>query len=385
MSRCFVRTASTITSFRAIKNTSIRIRLAQKPPARYVRTVPAGESVTIRLRFSQDTHKSQPFADYDAIFDQRVREADDFYDQLQANVTDPELRIIQRQAYAGMLWNKQFYYYNVNEWLKGDPKMPTPFHGRAYQRNSGWRHMYTANILSMPDKWEYPWFAAWDLAFHTLTLARLDPHFAKRQLAVILREYYMHPNGQIPAYEWNFGDVNPPVHAWATWKVYEIDRDMNGKGDINFLERVFHKLLLNFTWWVNRKDVSGNSVFGGGFLGLDNIGVFDRSQPLPMGGHIEQADGTGWMAMYTLNMLRDCLRNCADPAHLPGHGLEVFRALPAHCGCHEKIWADQGHQPLGRGRSVLLRRAAHARQRQYAVENSLDGGPDSALCRRNSG
>ncbi|OIN58103.1 MGH1-like glycoside hydrolase domain-containing protein [Arsenicibacter rosenii] len=279
-------------------------QIGTKASARYERVVPPKQSTTIRLRFSDTTHQGNPFASFDDIFEKRLAEANAFYDELQQNVTDPELRAIQRQAYAGMLWNKQFYYYNVNEWLKGDPKMPIPFQGRVYARNESWRHMYTANILSMPDKWEYPWFAAWDLAFHTLTLARLDPHFAKRQLAVILREYYMHPNGQIPAYEWNFSDVNPPVHAWATWRVYEIDRDLNGKGDIGFLERVFHKLLLNFTWWVNRKDVEGNNIFGGGFLGLDNIGVFDRSQPLPMGGRIEQADGTGWMAMYTLNMLR---------------------------------------------------------------------------------
>jgi hypothetical protein len=279
-------------------------QIGTKASARYERMVPPGKSVEIRLRFSDNTHLPDAFGDFDAIFTDRMAEAEEFYGELQKNVEDPELRMIQRQAYAGMLWNKQFYYYNVNEWLKGDPKMPIPFQGRAYARNEGWRHMYTANILSMPDKWEYPWFAAWDLAFHTLTLARLDPNFAKRQLAVVLREYYMHPNGQIPAYEWNFSDVNPPVHAWATWKVYEIDRDLNGVGDVAFLERVFHKLLLNFTWWVNRKDALGNNIFGGGFLGLDNIGVFDRSQPLPMGGRIEQADGTGWMAMYTLNMLR---------------------------------------------------------------------------------
>ncbi|GAA4451117.1 glucosidase [Nibrella saemangeumensis] len=278
--------------------------IGTKAAARYEKMIGAGESYTIRLRFSDKTQLLTPFGDFDDIFELRKKEADEFYDALQKNVTDAELRTIQRQAYAGMLWNKQFYYYNVNEWLKGDPKMPVPFQGRVYARNESWKHMYTANILSMPDKWEYPWFAAWDLAFHTLTLARLDPHFAKRQLAVILREYYMHPNGQIPAYEWNFSDVNPPVHAWATWKVYEIDKELNGTGDIGFLERVFHKMLLNFTWWVNRKDVAGNNIFGGGFLGLDNIGVFDRSQPLPMGGRIEQADGTGWMAMYTLNMLR---------------------------------------------------------------------------------
>lgn len=279
-------------------------QIGTKASARYERMVPPGKSVEIRLRFSDNTHLPDAFGDFDAVFADRITEAEEFYGELQKNVEDPELRMIQRQAYAGMLWNKQFYYYNVNEWLKGDPKMPIPFQGRAYARNEGWRHMYTANILSMPDKWEYPWFAAWDLAFHTLTLARLDANFAKRQLAVVLREYYMHPNGQIPAYEWNFSDVNPPVHAWATWKVYEIDRDQNGVGDVAFLERVFHKLLLNFTWWVNRKDALGNNIFGGGFLGLDNIGVFDRSQPLPMGGRIEQADGTGWMAMYTLNMLR---------------------------------------------------------------------------------
>jgi hypothetical protein len=284
-------------------------RIGTKASARFTRNVPAGGSVSIRLRFSDQTHVPDPFADFDALFVLRQAEADEFYDDLQTNAltghnASPDLARIQRQAYGGMLWNKQFYYYNVNEWLKGDPTMPIPFQGRVYARNEQWRHMYTANILSMPDKWEYPWFAAWDLAFHTLTLARLDPHFAKRQLAVVLREYYMHPNGQIPAYEWNFSDVNPPVHAWACWKVYEIDKQQNGKGDINFLERVFHKLLLNFTWWVNRKDVEGNNIFGGGFLGLDNIGVFDRSMPLPMGGRIEQADGTGWMAMYTLNMLR---------------------------------------------------------------------------------
>lgn len=277
--------------------------IGTKASAKFTRKVPAGESFTVRLRFTNYSNH-EPFEDFDTVFNQRLQEADEYYDDLQKNVKDAELKKIQRQAYAGMLWSKQFYYYNVNEWLNGDPAMPKPAPERKFGRNRTWRHMYTANILSMPDKWEYPWFAAWDLAFHCVPLARLDPDFAKRQLAVVLREYYMHPNGQIPAYEWTFSDVNPPVHAWATWKVYEIDKEMNGKGDIGFLERVFHKLLLNFTWWVNIKDEQGNNIFGGGFLGMDNIGVFDRSAQLPLGGHLEQADGTGWMAMYTLNMLR---------------------------------------------------------------------------------
>lgn len=277
--------------------------IGTKASGRYTRVVKAGESVTIRLRLS-DHSISEPFGGFEDIMDKRIREANQFYDELQSSVKDTELRSIQRQAYAGMLWTKQWYYYNVNEWIKGDPTMPKPSDNRKFGRNSGWRHMYAANILSMPDKWEYPWFAAWDLAFHTIPLARLDPDFAKRQLAVVLREYYMHPNGQIPAYEWSFSDVNPPVHAWATWRVYEIDKEMNGVGDVKFLERVFHKLLLNFTWWVNLKDEGGNNIFGGGFLGMDNIGVFDRSATLPTGGRLEQADGTGWMAMYSLNMLR---------------------------------------------------------------------------------
>ncbi|GAB3514734.1 glucosidase family protein [Emticicia fontis] len=277
-------------------------RIGSKASAKFAKKVPAEGSVSVRLRFSQNKH-NKPFEDFDEVFAARLQDAEDFYAEVQKNVINDELKKIQRQAFAGMMWNKQFYYYNVNEWTNGDPKMPFEFKGRAYQRNHTWKHAYMANILSMPDKWEYPWFAAWDLAFHTLTLARIDPDFAKRQLAVILREYYMHPNGQLPAYEWNFSDVNPPVHAWATWKVYEIDKKNNGKGDILFLEKVFHKLLMNFTWWVNQKDEEGNNIFGGGFLGLDNIGVFDRNTQIP-GVKLEQADATGWMAMYTLNMLR---------------------------------------------------------------------------------
>lgn len=278
--------------------------IGTKAAGKYSKIIKAGESVTFRMRFVNHSI-SEPFGGYDDLFNKRIREADEFYDDIQRDVTDPDLKSIQRQAYAGMLWSKQFYYYNVYEWMKGDPSQPKPDQWRKWGRNSSWKHLYTANLISMPDKWEYPWFAAWDLAFHTIPLARLDADFAKRQLEILLREYYMHPNGQIPAYEWNFSDVNPPVHAWATWKVYEIDRDQNnGVGDIEFLEKVFHKLLLNFTWWVNQKDETGNNIFSGGFLGLDNIGVFDRSSPMPFGGKLEQADATGWMAMYTLNMLR---------------------------------------------------------------------------------
>lgn len=341
--------------------------IGSKAAGHYKRVVPAGESVTIRIRFSNQAHIANPFIDFEEIFKLRKEEADEFYDDLQQNVTNPELRTIQRQAFAGMLWNKQFFYYNVNEWLKGDPKMPFEFKGRAYPRNRTWKHMYTANILSMPDKWEYPWFAAWDLAFHTVTLARLDPYFAKRQLAVVLREYYMHPNGQLPAYEWNFSDVNPPVHAWATWKVYEIDREMNGQGDVAFLERIFHKLLLNFTWWVNRKDAEGNNVFSGGFLGLDNIGVFDRSAELPTGGYLEQADGTGWMAMYTLNMLRiACEISLVRPAYQDmaskffEHFLHIAAAMKS-LGDHKiSLWDEEDqfyydvlHAPDGK--SMLLK------------------------------
>jgi hypothetical protein len=275
-----------------------------KAAGKYERTIPAGGSMTFRMRLVDHTI-SEPFGGFDDLFNKRIREADAFYADIQRDVTDPDLLSIQRQAYGGMLWNKQFYYYNVHEWLKGDPSKPKPSAHRKWGRNTGWRHLYAANLISMPDKWEYPWFAAWDLAFHCIPLARIDADFAKRQLEILLREYYMHPNGQIPAYEWNFSDVNPPVHAWATWKVYEIDREQNnGEGDIIFLEKIFHKLLLNFTWWVNQKDETGNNIFGGGFLGLDNIGVFDRSMPMPFGGKLEQADATGWMAMYTLNMLR---------------------------------------------------------------------------------
>jgi hypothetical protein len=246
---------------------------------------------------------------------QRQREADAFYDAvLPPGASGPE-RGVMRQAYAGLLWSKQFYYYVVGDWLEGDPAQPAPPDARREGRNQEWRHLHNRDVISMPDKWEYPWYAAWDLAFHMLPFADIDPEFAKSQLVLFLREWYMHPNGQIPAYEWNLGDVNPPVHAWAVWRTYKITGPRRQR-DRLFLERCFQKLLINFTWWVNRKDILGKNVFGGGFLGLDNIGVFDRSRPLPTGGHLEQADGTAWMAFYCTTMLNMALELASeDPAY----------------------------------------------------------------------
>jgi hypothetical protein len=275
-----------------------------KAAANYDIIVKAGQSETIRLRL-EGKNNNHPFIDFDELFFRRLMEADAFYDGLQQEIKTVDEKLVQRQAFAGMLWSKQFFYYDVNQWLKGDPSQPVPPIQRWYGRNREWVHLNNADIISMPDKWEYPWYAAWDLAFHCIPIALIDAAFAKQQLLLLTKEWYMHPNGQLPAYEWAFGDVNPPVHAWATWRVYKIDQKNNaGKGDIAFLESIFHKLLLNFTWWVNRKDHGGKNIFQGGFLGLDNIGVFDRSAPLPTGGHIEQADGTSWMGMYSLNLMR---------------------------------------------------------------------------------
>jgi hypothetical protein len=285
-----------------------------KAGALYQFTVPAGGSVTARLRLSKSgAAPGKPWDDFDKIMGARRKEADEFYAALQENISDADARLVQRQAFAGMIWSKQFFHYNVRTWLQGDPAQPPPPPERKRGRNCDWKHLDNADVLSMPDKWEYPWFAAWDLAFHCIALAEIDPECAKSQLVLLAREWYMHPNGQLPAYEWAFGDVNPPVHAWAAFRVFQIDRrqrresDPADAGDLMFLERVFQKLLLNFTWWVNRKDEQGRNIFQGGFLGLDNIGVFDRSKPLPTGGFINQADGTSWMAMYCLNLLRVAL------------------------------------------------------------------------------
>ena len=271
-------------------------RTGTKAAFRYHVAVDPGASATIKLRLSPSG--SPVDRDFDAQLDQRQAEADEFYAELTPAGTPPDEALVLRQALAGMLWSKQFYNYSVQRWLEGDPAGPAPPPQRRFGRNSDWQHLDNRDVISMPDKWEYPWYAAWDLAFHCVALARLDPEFAKFQLLLLCREWYMHPNGQLPAYEWAFGDVNPPVHAWAALRVFEID----GSRDFDFLGRVFHKLLLNFTWWVNRKDSEGNNVFQGGFLGLDNIGLFDRSS-LPVSGHLEQSDGTAWMAMYCQNML----------------------------------------------------------------------------------
>ncbi len=280
-------------------------RAGTKASAYYRVTIPAGGSVTLRLRLTdQKPAAGKVFGkEFDTIFAQRLAEADEFYAKRIGHCTDADTKNVQRQAFAGMLWSKQLYHYDVRAWLDGDPAQPAPPAERKHGRNRDWKHLYNADVISMPDKWEYPWYAAWDLAFHCVPLALVDPDFAKEQLVLLLREWYMHPNGQLPAYEWAFGDVNPPVHAWAAWRVYKIEKRLRGKADRDFLEKIFHKLLLNFTWWVNRKDTEGNNLFEGGFLGLDNIGVFDRSAPLPTGGHIEQSDGTSWMGMYCLNML----------------------------------------------------------------------------------
>ena len=280
-----------------------------------LRLGPGGEQV-IRLRLRRDL-APPPFADFDRIIATRQQEAEEFWRESAAGIEDPEARRVHRQALAGLLWSRQFYHWDVPRWLDGDPGQPVPPPERKQGRNAAWEHLNNADVLLVPDKWEYPWYAAWDLAFHCVALARVDPELAKAQLVLLLREWYMHPNGQLPAFEWNLGDANPPVHAWAAWRVYQIDRELRGgPGDRAFLERIFHKLLINFTWWVNRKDVEGRNVFQGGFLGLDNIGVFDRSEMAPQGGALDQADGTSWMAMYALDLLRIALElACEEPIY----------------------------------------------------------------------
>ncbi|QKG55806.1 glucosidase [Hymenobacter sp. BRD128] len=282
-------------------------RTGTKAAAHYLLTLAPGASQQVRLRLGP-AGLVQPFADFAQLIAQRQAEADAFYAESQQDIADADARLVQRQAFAGMLWSKQFYHYSIPRWLAGDPAQPAPPPERLGGRNCDWKSLDNNDIISMPDTWEYPWYAAWDLAFHCIPLAQIDPAFAKNQLRLLCLDWYMHPNGQLPAYEWRFGDVNPPVHAWAAFRVYKMDQKQRGDGgDVEFLQTLFHRLLLNFTWWVNRKDRDGRNIFEGGFLGLDNIGVFDRSAPLPFGGYLEQADGTAWVAMFALNMMRIAL------------------------------------------------------------------------------
>ena len=277
--------------------------------------VAGGEYEIIRLRLRKEKIGEDPFGrEFEEVFKQRITEADEFYSRFVPDSPESDVISVQRQAFAGLLWNKQYYNYELVTWLNGDRGQPPPPESRKTGRNADWKYLFNRDVISMPDKWEYPWYASWDLAFHCVPLAMIDPDFAKKQLILFTREWYMHPNGQLPAYEWNLGDVNPPVHAWSALKVYEIDKERTGKGDIDFLKRMFLKLLLNFTWWVNRKDSEGNNIFQGGFLGLDNIGAFDRSKPLPGGGHVEQADGTSWMAMYSLGLMDMALEIAREDA-----------------------------------------------------------------------
>jgi hypothetical protein len=315
-------------------------RVGTKAAAHYVLDVPAGGSAVIRARFTplapdrfgEPTHSNgadaeagrTPFDGVDRSVTRRRREADEFYGTVIPHDLSADARAVMRQSFGGLLWSKQFYHYVVKDWLEGDPAEPPPPPERVHGRNHQWMHLFNADVISMPDKWEYPWYAAWDLSFHCVALALVDADFAKDQLVLMLREWYQHPNGQLPAYEWRFGDVNPPVHAWAAWRVYKIEQKRRGAGDRVFLERVFQKLLLNFTWWVNRKDVDGSNIFEGGFLGLDNIGVFDRSEPLPTGGTLQQSDATSWMAMYSLNLL--------------AIAMELARHNPAYEDVASKFW-----------------------------------------------
>ncbi len=303
-------------------------RVGTKVAAHYPLAIAPGKTATVRLRFTDTeipaTGEIIFGTSLDQIFGERQREAEEFYTTVIPRNLSPDARGVMRQAFAGLLWSKQFYHYVVKDWLEGDPGHPPPPAQRKHGRNREWTHLYNADVISMPDKWEYPWYAAWDLAFHCIPLGLVDPDFAKEQLVLMVREWYMHPNGQLPAYEWALGDVNPPVHAWAALRMYKIEKKRRGKGDRDFLQKVFHKLLLNFTWWVNRKDAEGKNVFQGGFLGLDNIGVFDRSAPLPTGGHLAQSDGTSWMAMYCLNLL--------------AIALELAREDPAYEDVASKFW-----------------------------------------------
>ncbi len=345
------------------------IEMGTKVAARYQLVVAPGATEQVLLRLSA-RRNAAPFRDAASVFTQRQAEADEFYQAFGAERMTEDERRVQRQAFAGLLWCKQFYYYDVDEWLQGDPGQPPPPPERKQGRNRDWPTLNTYDVISMPDSWEYPWFAAWDLAFHCVALAVIDPHFAKEQLVLFGREWYQHPNGQLPAYEWAFGDVNPPVHAWAAWRVYKIEKRICGRADRAFLERIFHKLLLNFNWWVNRKDPEGRNVFQGGFLGLDNIGVFDRSAPLPTGGHLEQSDGTAWMGMYCLNMMAIALELARENMVYEDVATKFFEHFLYVAGAMNGVHGEEGvtlwdeedeffydvlHLPDGRQQPLRLR------------------------------
>ncbi|HUZ63216.1 MAG TPA: glucosidase [Acetobacteraceae bacterium] len=309
--------------------------------------LPAKGRATLRLRLRPEGAAGSPFSQFDAIMAERLAEADAFYAVLQKDMPNADARLVQRQALAGMLWSKQFYCFDVRRWLEGDPTQPPPPPARRQGRDVDWQHLNNADIVSMPDKWEYPWYASWDLAFHAVTFALIDPDFAKSQILLLLRDRYMHPNGQKPAYEWAFGDVNPPVHAWAAWRIYQMDKVLMGRGDHDFLRRVLHKLLLNFGWWVNRKDEQNRNIFQGGFLGLDNIEIFDRSAPLPTGGSLSQADGTAWMAGFALDMMRISLELAMEEKSYQDiavkffeHFLYITEAM-SQAGSGKGLWDDQ--------------------------------------------
>jgi hypothetical protein len=339
-------------------------KVGTKAAAHYRLTIPPNESRTIRLRLRKIAGQKRidPFVEFDHVFAQRQAEADEFYSDLAPDSLGEEHRSIQRQALAGMLWNKQFYHYIVEQWLEGDPGQPPPPPERQEGRNADWRHLYNEHVMSMPDKWEYPWYASWDLAFHCIPLALVDPAFAKCQLDLVVREWYLHPNGKIPAYEWNFDDLNPPVLAWAAWRVYQIERKQTGQGDRAFLETIFHKMLLSFTWWVNRKDSEGNNIFQGGFLGLDNIGVFDRSMTFTDGTRLEQSDATSWMGMFCLNLMRISIELALEnhvyeniATKFFEHFLGIAAAMNNLCGSGLGLWNEEDefyydvlHTPGGR-------------------------------------
>ena len=308
-----------------------------KSAVHHVLTVAPGATAEVRLRLTEQRDESDLGAGFDDVMSDRRDEADEFYAALTPAGTSDDAALVLRQALAGMLWGKQFYHYDVARWLDGDPAGPVPPPQRRSGRNAGWRHLNNHDVVTMPDKWEYPWYAAWDLAFHTVALAHVDPAFAKDQLLLMTREWYMHPNGQLPAYEWRFDDVNPPVNAWAALRVFHVD----GSADYEFLERAFHKLLLNFTWWVNRKDADGNNVFEGGFLGLDNIGAFDRSAGLPVEGRLEQSDGTAWMAMFCLNMWEIALVLAAHDDAYEDMATKFFEHFALIASAAQRLWDDE--------------------------------------------